>query len=44
MESRDLAGMRRALEEAEKAGVKVIFLPCHVEPDQLAFARTGKLF
>jgi len=33
-----------ALEEAEKAGVNVVFLPCHVEPDQLAFARTGKLF
>ncbi len=26
-----------ALEDAEKAGVKVIFLPCHVEPDGLSF-------
>ena len=25
------------LEEAEKAGVKVICLPCHVEPDSLSF-------
>lgn len=30
-----------ALEEAEKAGVKVIFLPCHVEPDRLTFASNG---
>ncbi len=27
-----------ALDDAEKAGVKVIFLPCHVEPDSLSFA------
>ena len=26
-----------ALEDAEQAGVRVIFLPCHVEPDQLSF-------
>ncbi len=26
-----------ALEDAEQAGVSVIFLPCHVEPDQLSF-------
>ena len=31
-----------ALEEAEKAGVKVAFLPCHVEPDGLSFADRGK--
>ncbi len=28
----------RALEDAEKYGVKVICLPCHVEPDSLTFA------
>ena len=28
----------RALEEAEAAGVRVLFLPCHVEPDGLYFA------
>ena len=28
----------RALEEAEAAGVQVLFLPCHVEPDSLVFA------
>ena len=28
----------QALEDAKKAGVKVIFLPCHVEPDSLSFA------
>ena len=28
----------RALEEAETAGVQVLFLPCHVEPDSLVFA------
>ena len=28
----------KALEDAEKAGVKIIFLPCHVEPDSLSFA------
>ena len=33
-----------ALEEAEKAGVKVIFLPCHVEPDSLSFADKRKEF
>ena len=27
----------KALEDAEKAGVKIIFLPCHVEPDGLFF-------
>ncbi len=27
----------KALEGAQKAGVKVIFLPCHVEPDSLSF-------
>ena len=27
----------RALEDAKKAGVKVNFLPCHVEPDRLSF-------
>ena len=27
----------RALEDARKAGVKVIFLPCHVEPNGLFF-------
>ena len=27
----------KALEDAQKAGVKVIFLPCHVEPDSLSF-------
>ena len=26
-----------ALEDAEQAGVRVIFLSCHVEPDQLSF-------
>ena len=31
-----------ALEDAEKAGVKVAFLPCHVEPDGLSFADRGK--
>ena len=30
-----------ALEDAEKAGVKVIFLPCHVEPGELAFIPGG---
>ena len=32
----------KALEDAEKAGVKVIFLPCHVEPDSLAPVYNGK--
>ena len=32
----------KALEEAGKAGVKVICLPCHVEPDSLSFADDGK--
>ncbi len=27
-----------ALKDAKKAGVKVTFLPCHVEPDSLTFA------
>ena len=31
----------RALEDAENAGVKVIFLPCHVEPDSLSFVKNG---
>ena len=31
-----------ALEDARKAGVKVIFLPCHVEPDSLSFIDLGK--
>ncbi len=26
-----------ALEEAKEAGVKTLFLPCHVEPDELSF-------
>ena len=26
-----------ALEDARKAGVKIIFLPCHVEPDELSY-------
>ncbi len=26
-----------ALEDAKKAGVRIIFLPCHVEPDELSF-------
>ena len=32
----------QALEEAKEAGVKVIFLPCHVEPDRLSFAANEK--
>lgn len=32
----------QALEDAEKAGVKVIFLPCHVEPDSLTYADDGE--
>ena len=32
----------QALEEAKEAGVKVIFLPCHVEPDGLSFAANEK--
>ncbi len=28
----------KALEDAKKAGVEVIFLPCHVEPDELSFS------
>lgn len=31
----------KALEDAEDAGVKVIFLPCHVEPDRLSFVGNG---
>lgn len=31
----------KALEDAEKAGVKVVFLPCHVEPDSLSFVDHG---
>ena len=26
----------KALEDAKKAGVKIIFMPCHVEPDELS--------
>ncbi len=26
-----------ALEDAEKAGVRIVFLPCHAEPDRLCF-------
>ena len=33
----------RALEEAEKAGVEIRFLPCHVEPDSLAFVPSAGL-
>ncbi len=33
----------RALEDAEKAGVEVICLPCHVEPDGLTFAANGRI-
>ena len=29
-----------ALEKARKAGVKIIFLPCHVETDELTFCET----
>ena len=32
----------QALEEAKEAGVKVIFLPCHVEPDGLSFTANEK--
>ena len=32
----------RALEDAKKAGVKVLCLPCHVEPDSLSFLNAGK--
>ena len=28
----------KTLEDAKKAGVEVIFLPCHVEPDELSFS------
>lgn len=31
-----------ALEEAEKAGVKIAFLPCHVAPDGLYYADHGE--
>lgn len=31
----------KALEDAEKAGVRVICLPCHVEPDSLCFTDAG---
>ena len=31
-----------ALDGAKKAGVKILFLPCHVEPDSLSFADNGK--
>ena len=27
-----------ALEEAEKSGVRILFLPCHVEPDGICAA------
>ena len=32
----------QALEDAKEASVKVIFLPCHVEPNGLSFAVTEK--
>ena len=32
----------KALEDAMEAGVKVLFLPCHVEPDSLSFIENGK--
>ena len=32
----------KALEDAQKAGVNVVFLPCHVEPDSLCFLNNGK--
>ena len=32
----------KALEDAEKAGVKIVFLPCHVEPDRLSFVDNGE--
>ena len=28
-----------ALEEEKKAGVRIIYLPCHVEPDNLTFVK-----
>ena len=31
----------QSLEDAKKAGVKVIFLPCHVEPEGLSFVAIG---
>ena len=30
-----------AMEEAQKAGVKILFLPCHVEPDEMVIAPTS---
>ena len=32
----------KVLEDAERAGVKVICLPCHVEPDSLSFVDNEK--
>lgn len=29
-----------AMEEAQKAGVKILFLPCHVEPDEMVIKTT----
>ena len=34
----------KALEDAQKAGVSVIFLPCHVEPDSLSFIDNASCF
>ncbi|MBQ6607546.1 MAG: DNA/RNA nuclease SfsA, partial [Firmicutes bacterium] len=28
-----------AMEEAQKAGVKILFLPCHVEPDEMVIIK-----
>ena len=33
----------KALEDAKNAGVEVICLPCHVEPDTLSFTGKGQL-
>ena len=30
------------LEDAQRAGVKIIFLPCHVEPDELSYLKGKK--
>ena len=32
----------KALEDAKEAGVRIVFLPCHVEPDRLTFADSGE--
>ena len=36
-------GFCDALEDAEKAGVKILFLPCHAEPDELSYLDIGTL-